>query len=184
MNDYVILDVRSLDHLKRKEGLVRAKDIDRQNNEHYRHLVQEMVNIQNMARKSKVLGAVLQSSNIPLPPCYVDAFNLHRDRNEVGNLRLAEMSKVYLEAFGFWIIDASVIKISPYGSSISLDKLIEPYQVIDKAIEHASMRGDDPTEIVTAKYKEIIEQRIKLATSPPLYPSCRNTIFEDSEIMT
>ena len=179
MSEYLTPNVSEWDHLPYKEGLRRAKETDELNNAHYRDTKQEMENFMAKNRKKATILRSFQATDIEKPPCYVEIFKLHRERNEPQNPRLYEISKTYLETHGFVIVDVSLI--GPYGIDVESSKLVEPYKTIEFAKTHATSNGHD----LFTRYKEIMTMKFKsvVASAPPLYPTVpsANAIPEDGE---
>jgi hypothetical protein len=179
MSEYITPDVSEWDHLPYKEGLRSAKETDELNNAHYRETKQEMENFMAKNRKKTTILKSFQATDIEKPPCYVAIFKLHRERNEPQNPRLYEISRTYLEAHGFVILDVSLV--GPYGIDVESSKLVEPYKAIDFAKTHAMSNGHD----LFTRYMEIMAMKFKpvVASAPPLYPKLSqvNTIPEDGE---
>lgn len=179
MSEYITPDVSEWDHLLYKDGLRKAKETDAQNNAHYRETKQEMENFMAKNRKKSTILRSFQASEIEKPSCYVEIFKLHRKRNEPQNPRLYEISRTYLEAHGFVIIDVSLV--GPYGIDIEPSKMVEPYQAIEFAKAHAMSNSHD----LFTRYKDIMTMKFKsvVASAPPLYPTVPPTsaIPEDGE---
>lgn len=188
MSTYTNVDVTAWDHLSESAGLKKAKEIDQRNQKYYAMTMQEMKKIIMLSKKHKNLGKSVTTNDIEQPPNYEMAFRLHRERNQLYNARLYEIARNYLVAFGYVILDLS--QIGPYSIPVDKSKIVEPYNVIEKAKTHAIENGFN----MMTKYKEIIMGTFKSieVQQPPNYrpasaPAAADlypVIPEDGEVYT
>jgi hypothetical protein len=143
MTEYVVIDVGSYDHLNRKDGLDEVQKIDSINQSYYRYMTKLFSDIVNDVSELKVLKSAISPSQIVKPPCYVNQYNLHRDRMSEHSVAKYEMCRMYLNIQGFYIFDPRLVEVSPHEHYIVPAKCVEPYQVIEKAESLAKEREDD-----------------------------------------
>lgn len=176
MTEYTVIDVGSYDHLSRKDGLEEVQKIDNINQAYFRYMAKRFGDIVNDVSEMKVLKSAISPSQIEKPPCYVDQYNLHRDRMSEFSVAKYEMCRVYLNMNGFSVFDPRLVDVSPHEHYIVPAKCVEPFKVIEKAEALAKERGDDITKLYQINLSQNANAQRFLAGQAPNVPRVATTM--------
>jgi hypothetical protein len=183
MKNYIVTDVGSYDHISREEGSKEVQKIDNINQAYYRFMFKKFTDTVNSFGENNILRNAFSPSGIEKPPCYIEEYNIHRDRMGEFSVVKYEIYRTYLIINGFNVFDPCIVDVSPHEHYIIPAKCVEPYQVIEKAETLAKERGDNIKKMYQINLtKNANAQRI-LAGKTPDIPQNKTTLSHASSSM-
>jgi hypothetical protein len=182
MKNYIVIDVGSYDYLSREDGLKEVQKIDNTNQAYYRYMFKKFGETINDFTGYVILKKAFSPSEIEKPPCYVDQYNLHRDRMGEFSVAKYDICRVYLNMHGFYVFDPRLVDVSPHEHYIVPAKCVEPFQVIAKADALAKERGDDITKFYQINLTKNANGQKYLASQTTNVPCVANTMYQTPSV--